>query len=237
MSKRQELIVEMFNNIAPTYDVANRILSAGIDKSWRKKAVKKSFEILQKKEVELVCDVACGTGDMILFWQEGAREEGVEIKKVVGIDPSVKMLEVAKEKIRDVDFIEGYANRLELDDGSCDILSIVYGLRNVIERKEALKEFARVLRSGGLLVVLEFTNEQNETLLQKLAGFYKKKVLPLIGGVISGNYQAYKYLPDSIEGFLSASMLEEEMREIGFTPTFIKGYSANISTTFIAKKI
>lgn len=237
MSQKQEVIVDMFNKIASTYDVANRILSAGIDKSWRKKAVKKSFEILQKRELELICDVACGTGDMILFWQEGAKEERVEIKKIVGIDPSVKMLEVAKEKIKDVEFIEGYANRLELSDESCDILSIVYGLRNVVERKEALKEFARVLKSGGLLVILEFTNEQNETLLQKWAGFYKRRVLPFVGGLISGSYEAYKYLPDSIEGFLSASMLEEEMREAGFTPVFTKGYSANISTTFIAKKI
>jgi len=236
LSKQQE-IVAMFDEIAPTYDIANRVLSVGIDRSWRKVAVEKAFDLLGKRDSVSIADVACGTGDMTRFWLEGAKKEGVHISSIIGIDPSVKMLEKAREKIKEVEFKEGYATELGLEDSSCDIVSIVYGLRNVVERKAALAEFCRVLKEGGIVVILEFTKNENETLLEKVAGFYKNKILPFVGGLISGNYKAYKYLPDSIEGFLSAKVLEEELKGAGLEPLFTKGYSANISTTIIAKKI
>ncbi|MFP4333733.1 MAG: class I SAM-dependent methyltransferase, partial [Campylobacterales bacterium] len=147
-----------------------------------------------------------------------------------------EMLKVAKEKCQNVEFHEGYASKLPFKDSSVDIVSIVYGIRNVVDREDALKEFYRVLKKDGLLVVLEFTKEEKKSILQKLASFYNTKVLPFLGGMISGSYEAYRYLPSSIDSFLTADMLKTEMESVGFTPIFVKGYSANISTTLIVKK-
>lgn len=236
-AQKQQQIVDMFDNIAPTYDIANRILSAGVDRSWRKKAVAESLTMIGQKDIDLVVDVACGTGDMISYWMEGAKEQSVNLLDIAGVDPSVKMLGVAKEKLKNVQFHEGYADKLPFEDSQADIISIVYGIRNVVNLSGALAEFYRVLKPGGVLVVLEFTKKPAKTsLLEKGASFYQNKVLPFVGGIISGNYKAYKYLPDSIDEFLTSDMLQQEMQKAGFKPLFIKGYSANISTTFIVKK-
>ncbi len=232
---KQETIVKMFDEIAQSYDLANRVLSFGIDVSWRKKACSLSFEHLGKKSVRIL-DVACGTGDMILHWQKNAKEQGIEIEKVIGIDPSSGMLKVAKEKLPGREFIQAEAKALPLEEESVDIISIAYGIRNVIERDKALAEFHRVLKPGGILAILEFTKSENNSILDSLASFYTKKILPSIGGIISKNYAAYKYLPDSIEEFLTKSMLNRELEAIGLEPLYSRSYSANISTLFIAKK-
>ncbi|MCG3715644.1 class I SAM-dependent methyltransferase, partial [Aliarcobacter butzleri] len=135
--EKQEKIVSMFNNIAGTYDIANRVLSMGIDKSWRNKACNKTFELYGKKDIEKIVDVACGTGDMILFWQQVAKENSINLKNIIGVDPSVGMMEVGKKKLPDVEFIEAYATQMPLIDKSADIISISYGIRNVVQRQEA----------------------------------------------------------------------------------------------------
>jgi len=234
---KQKKIVEMFNSISPTYDLANRVLSFGIDTAWRRNGCNKSFEILGKKELNLVIDVACGTGDMILFWQKQASAKGVKIKEFLGVDPSSGMLEVARKKLPEIRFQESMANSIDARSGSGDIVSISYGIRNVLDRKPAFDEFNRVLKIGGLLVILEFTKNDNPGFVDKVNTFYTKKVLPFIGGALSKNYEAYKYLPDSIEGFLTSSDLETEYRASGFETVFKKSYSGGISTLFIAKKI
>lgn len=235
MSK-QEKIVSMFDNIAGTYDIANRVLSFGVDKSWRKEACDKSFAIYGKKELDLILDVACGTGDMCEFWDKRAQNDGITIHKIIGADPSVGMLEQAKQKGLNAEFIVGEAKSLPFEDNSADILSISYGLRNVMDRKEGLEEFYRVLKPGGLLVILEFTKLQKATIMSRLRDFYMKKMLPLIGGLLSKDYDAYKYLPDSIDGFLTKEMLVEELKEVGFDVKEAKGYSMDISTLFISQK-
>ena len=94
--EKQEKIVSMFNDIAGTYDIANRVLSMGIDKSWRNKACNKTFELYGKKTIEKIVDVACGTGDMILFWKKVAAENNIDLQNIIGVDPSVGMMEVGK---------------------------------------------------------------------------------------------------------------------------------------------
>ncbi len=175
---KQEKIVSMFNDIAGTYDVANRILSMGIDKSWRNKACKKTFDLYGKKEISKIVDVACGTGDMILFWKKIANEENVKINEIVGVDPSVGMMEVGKKKLPDVEFIEAGAADMPLDSDSADIISISYGIRNVVARQEAFHEFARVLKKDGLVVISEFTKNKKEKLTDHLTDFYMNKILP-----------------------------------------------------------
>ena len=234
--QKQEKIVDMFNQIAPTYDVANRVLSLGVDVSWRKFACRYMLEIFKEKSINIV-DVACGTGDMMGLWSEISKEFGVQIKSLTGIDPSSGMLKEAKAKFPNFKFIEAYADNTTLASGEAQILSISYGIRNVVERKAALREFNRVLALNGYVVVLEFTKRQKNGLITSLRDFYLSKILPKIGGFISKNKEAYEYLPSSIENFLDAKSFCDELIEAGFEIGLCKGFSMDISTLFIAKKV
>ncbi|EHL89697.1 ubiquinone/menaquinone biosynthesis methyltransferase [Campylobacter sp. 10_1_50] len=234
--QKQEKIVDMFNQIAPTYDVANRVLSLGVDVSWRKFACRYMLEIFKNKSINIV-DVACGTGDMMGLWSEMAKEFDVEIKNLTGIDPSSGMLKEARAKFPNFKFIEAYADNTMLTSGEAQILSISYGIRNVVERKAALREFNRVLALDGYVVVLEFTKRQKKGFITVLRDFYLSKILPSIGGFISKNKEAYEYLPSSIENFLDAKSFCDELVEAGFEIELCKGFSMDISTLFIAKKV
>lgn len=235
--EKQEKIVTMFDDIASTYDLANRVLSFGIDIQWRKKGCDKTFEILDKKELTQVTDVATGTGDLLIYWKEQAKKNGVNIEKYVGIDPSVGMLEVARGKVDFADFIEGKAQNLPIADESTDVISISYGIRNVVDRVEALQEFHRVLKPNGIVMILEFTKQDRSGVVDRIVDFGMKKVLPRVGGLISKNYEAYKYLPESIEEFLTTEMLAKELEEAGFEMKYIKSFSMGISTLLVAQKI
>lgn len=239
MKNNQEQIIKMFDAISSSYDLTNRVLSLGIDVSWRKEACRKALE-LQKGNDLVIADIACGTGDMILHWQDFTKDKKV---KFIGIDPSSGMLEIAKDKLKDLLLLEklqlflAQAQELKiLKNQSVDILSIAYGIRNVVDIDQALAEFARVLKKDGVLVILEFTKNESKGILDRLAQFYTKRILPIIGGLVSRNYKAYKYLPDSIQDFLSTDVLVEKLYKNGFRMHTIKSYSANISTLIIAIK-
>lgn len=234
--EKQEKIVTMFDDIASTYDKANRVLSMGIDIQWRKKGCDKAFEILNTKHLEQITDVATGTGDLLIYWKEQAKKAGVQIDKYVGIDPSVGMLDVAKGKVDFAVFIEGKAQKLPIEDESSDVISISYGIRNVVDRVEALEEFYRVLKPKGIVVILEFTKQERAGMMDKIVDFGMKKVLPKIGGFISKNYEAYQYLPESIEEFLTTEMLEKELESVGFEMKYTKSFSMGISTLLVAQK-
>ncbi len=233
---KQEKIVSMFDEIASTYDVTNRVLSMGIDKSWRKKGCDKTFELLERSEGLTVLDVACGTGDMLQWWRDRGEAAGAEIKRFIGVDPSEGMLKVAREKVDYAEFIVAKAQQMPIDENSADILSISYGIRNVVDRQEAINEFYRVLKPGGMVVILEFTKRENRGLKGRVVDFYMHKILPRLGGVVSRNYEAYRYLPDSIEGFLTTGMLQEELESAGFRMEYTESFSMGISTLLIARK-
>lgn len=234
---KQEKIVSMFNDIAGTYDIANRVLSLGIDKSWRNKACNLAFKFYNKEKIEKIVDVACGTGDMIEFWQKIANENGIELENIVGVDPSVGMMEVAKNKLPDVDFIEAGAAQMPLENQSADIISISYGIRNVVQRQEAFDEFARVLKKGGLVVISEFTKNEKTSVLDYITDFYMNRILPTLGGLISKNKEAYTYLPNSIDEFLTTENLSKELKQSGLEPIHIQAFSMKISTLIIARKV
>jgi demethylmenaquinone methyltransferase/2-methoxy-6-polyprenyl-1,4-benzoquinol methylase len=233
----QEDIVKMFNDIAKTYDLANRILSMGVDKLWRKKACNMAFSFYGKTKLDSIVDVACGTGDLMIDWENVATQNGIKVDNIIGVDPSVGMMEVGKTKIPHRTFIEAGAESMPLDDQSADFISISYGIRNVVKRKEGLKEFARVLKKGGLCIILEFTKNDKNNLGAKLSKFYLNNLMPHIGGLISKNKDAYTYLPTSIENFITTKQLCDELKSVGLEPIFVKGYSLDMSTTFIARKI
>lgn len=234
---KQEKIVSMFDNIAGTYDIANRVLSMGIDKSWRNKACNLAYTFYNKDSIEKIVDVACGTGDMITFWKAIAQKNSINLENIVGVDPSVGMMEVAKKKLPEVEFIEAGAAQMPLDSDSADIISISYGIRNVVQRQEAFDEFARVLKKEGLVVISEFTKNEKTNPLDYITDFYMNKVLPVLGGMISRNKEAYTYLPNSIDDFLTTDNLCKELKQAGLEPIYVKAFSMNISTLIIARKV
>ena len=234
--QKQEEIIRMFDDIAGTYDLANRVLSLGIDIKWRQKSCKKALSLLNKKEIGSIVDVATGTGDLLLMWRKIATKKGIEVQKFIGIDPSSGMLDVARKKVDFAIFEEAKAQQLPVEDESCDIVSIAFGIRNVVEPVLALSEFYRILRPGGLAVILEFTKNDRSGMVDKMVDFGMKKVLPLVGGLISKNYEAYRYLPDSIESFLTTETLEQMLSEAGLAPIYRRSFSMGIATLIIAKK-
>jgi demethylmenaquinone methyltransferase / 2-methoxy-6-polyprenyl-1,4-benzoquinol methylase len=234
---KQEKIVSMFNDIAGTYDIANRVLSMGIDKSWRNKACNLAYKFYDKSSIEKIVDVACGTGDMIEFWQNVAKKNGINLENIVGVDPSIGMMDVAKKKLPEVQFIEAGAAQMPLENGSADIISISYGIRNVVQRQEAFDEFSRVLKKGGLVVISEFTKNQKTTPLDYITDFYLNKILPTLGGFISRNKEAYTYLPNSIDEFLTTENLCNELKQAGLETIHTQAFSMKISTLIIARKL
>ena len=146
----------------------------------------------------------------------------INIKSIKGIDPSSGMLEVAKQKLPSVEFIEAGAENMPLEDGIADIMSISYGIRNVVKGKKGLKEFARVLKKGGLCIILEFTKNDKNNLGAKLSKFYLNNLMPHIGGLISKNKDAYTYLPTSIENFITTKQLCDELKSVGLEPILSK---------------
>ncbi|MDQ1244102.1 MAG: Ubiquinone/menaquinone biosynthesis C-methyltransferase UbiE [Campylobacterota bacterium] len=234
--EKQEKIVSMFDNIAPTYDTANRVMSMGVDKSWRRKACDLAYEFYAKESIDKIVDVACGTGDMMDFWKKRSISNGIAVGEIIGVDPSKGMVGVAREKYPKFNYHISTATNIPLLDATADILSITYGIRNVVERQEALREFNRVLKSGGLVVILEFMKNDNPSLLGKIRDFYMNKILPKIGGFISNNLEAYEYLPNSIEDFFTVENMKRELEAAAFEVVYTKSFSMDISTLLIARK-
>lgn len=233
---KQQRIVSMFDNIAPTYDTANRVMSMGVDKSWRKKACDLAYGFYKQKNIDRIIDVACGTGDMMDYWQKRSGVNGVVVQNIAGVDPSVGMVGVAKDKYPQFEYHISKATEIPFESNSSDIVSITYGIRNVVERQAALGEFNRVLKSGGLVVILEFMKNENPSTLGKIRDFYMNRVLPKVGGFISKNLEAYEYLPNSIEGFLTVDGMKSELIGAGFEILYAKSFSMDISTLIIARK-
>ncbi len=234
--EKQEKIVSMFDDIAPTYDTANRVMSMGIDKSWRRKACDLAYEYTGKKSLDKIVDVACGTGDMMDFWRDRAQKADVSVSEIVGVDPSVGMVDVARQKYPKFNYHISKATEIPIEDGGADIISITYGIRNVVERQEALDEFNRVLKQDGLVVILEFMKNENPSFLGKIMNFYTNNILPKVGGFISKNLEAYEYLPNSIEEFSTVENMQNELETAGFEMLYTKSFSMDISTLLIARK-
>lgn len=235
-NERQERIVGMFNDIAPTYDKANRILSFRTDVRWRRIGCQRTLKLLDKKELTSIVDVATGTGDLLIVWQSETAKSGINVQNFIGVDPASQMLSLARQKAPWATFYEGYATQLPIENESAQIVSISYGFRNVVDKTAALKEFARVLEPNGLLCILEFTRPEKTQVIGRIAHWYVSKALPIIGGFISGNREAYDYLPSSIGAFYSMGELENLLKENGFEPLESKSFSFGVSSLLIARK-
>lgn len=233
--EKQKQIVAMFDDIATSYDVANRILSLGIDKLWRRDSIQRALSLSDSKKPKII-DVACGTGDMLQFWNDALGKDGASL---IGVDPSSGMLKIAKKKLAtlNVELHQAMAQNLQfLEDQSADIISISFGLRNVTDLRAGISEFSRVLRPNGVLLILEFMKKDKWNLIDRMTRIYTTKILPLIGGLISRNYRAYAYLPNSIDGFKSAEEMIEILGEFGLKTRMTKAYSSGIATLILCQK-
>lgn len=201
----------MFNNIAPTYDKLNHILSLNIDKIWRKKAVKR----IKNRNPQRVIDIACGTADSTI----ALAKKGIPF--VTGVDISEEMLKVGEKKISSFKTesqiqlkVEDCEN-LSFEDNSFDAAFIAFGIRNFEDKMKGLKELKRVLNGNGHLLILELSVPQNKILLS-LYKLYFLNILPFIGKKISGDNKAYTYLPNSVMNFPKPKEFMAMMEECGF---------------------
>ncbi len=206
---------EMFTRIAPRYDLLNHLLSAQMDRRWRARTAAELRPILQRGDA-LVLDLCCGTGDLAFSLAKEAKA------RIVGADFSHTMLMRAKEKSdresgKDwrIPFFEADALRLPFAGGSFDLVTTAFGFRNLANYADGLLEILRVLKPGGTVAILEFT-EPAPGFAGDVYRFYCQKVLPKIGGIISGDAAAYAYLPKSVARFFRPEELRGLMSEVGY---------------------
>ncbi len=206
----------MFGRVAPRYDLANHLLSANVDRYWRNHTVARVRDVLMRPESR-VLDLACGTGDLLIALEREVGERAG--RRLIGSDFCHPMLTGAAAKLergrlRSV-LLESDALALPFSDASLDLITIAFGYRNLANYRAGLVEMRRVLRPGGALAILEFTQPPNPA-FAAIYNWYSQRVLPILGGAISGSPEAYRYLPESVGKFPDASGLAALMSQAGF---------------------
>ncbi len=229
---KKEQVADMFDTIAFRYDFLNRFLSAGIDITWRKKAIKQLLSLQPKK----VLDVATGTADVALLTYEILKPE-----KIIGIDISEGMLDLGRKKIAEkklqskITLFTGDSENIEFEDNVFDAITVAFGVRNFQNLLKGLQEMRRVLQPGGKLVVLEFSKPKNKVFKQ-FYNLYMNVIAPSFGKLFAKNKDAYKYLNDSVQAFPEGQTFLTIMHEAGFTQTYLKSLSLGICTIYCGVK-
>jgi demethylmenaquinone methyltransferase/2-methoxy-6-polyprenyl-1,4-benzoquinol methylase len=230
---KKESIGSMFDSIAHGYDFLNHFLSLGIDRYWRREAI--NLISLTHTKCEIL-DVATGTGDLAIAAMK------LDPVHITGIDISLKMLERGEEKINKkglsekIDLLFGYSEKLPFEDDSFDVVMVAFGVRNFSDPVKGLSEMDRVLRRGGLIMVLEFS-KPDKFPLKQFYGFYFLRILPLIGRIFSGNRNAYNYLPESVLKFPDREQFLELLNKTGFSDLKCKRLTGGIASVYTGLKI
>jgi len=220
---------EMFASIAGRYDLLNHLLSGNVDKRWRRIVANRVRDKISSTSAR-VLDVACGTGDLslTLFEITGAG--------VVGTDFCRPMLEIAAGKMSGrIRLIEGDALDLPFRDGTFDVATIAFGLRNLSSVESGLAELSRVVKPGGWVAVLEFSRPEN-AILRPVFGFYFRKLLPWVGGVVSGSRSAYTYLPASVQKFPDQTQLSRLMERAGLDQVGYENLTGGIAALHTGRR-
>jgi len=229
-TKKQQ-VAEMFDNISHKYDFLNHFLSMGIDKLWRKKAIK----IIGKNAPKQILDIATGTGDFAI---EALR---ISPKKVTGLDISKGMLEMGREKIKKkgldqyIELIHGDSEDLPFETEHFDAITVGFGVRNFENLEKGLGEMLRVLKPGGTAAILEFSKPKKFPVKQSF-NFYSKHIIPKIGRSISKDSAAYTYLPESVEAFPEGQNFIDILEKVGYKDTSSVLVSGGIATIYIGTK-
>ena len=229
---KKQQVAEMFDKIAHRYDFLNHLLSAGIDKGWRKKAI---WE-LKPLQPEIVLDVATGTGDVAILMQRL-----LDPGKIIGIDISEGMLEKGVEKVRKlglqhkIELLKGDCETILFPDNTFDGVTVAFGVRNFEHLEQGLREIQRVLRIGGKLVILEFSKPKLP-LIKQFYKFYLKVVTPGIGRLISKDNNAYNYLNDSVQKFPEGDNFVDILKKLGYKNASCKSLSLGIASIYCGEK-
>lgn len=228
---KKEQVARMFDNISYRYDFLNHFLSLGIDKGWRKRAIR----LLKPYSPKSILDVATGTGDFAL------QALDLRPEKVTGVDISEGMMEVGRKKIalrglqHTIELKYGDSEKLPFSDNNFDAVTVGFGVRNFENLGQGLTEIYRVMKPGAMLVILEFSRPRRFPFKQ-LYNFYFKTILPRIGRLVSKDKAAYTYLPESVEAFPDGNDFTGILEKTGFKNTACKPLTFGISSIYTAQK-
>jgi demethylmenaquinone methyltransferase / 2-methoxy-6-polyprenyl-1,4-benzoquinol methylase len=229
---KKEQVAEMFDHIAPKYDFLNQVLSFGIHKSWRRRTIKK----LRALKPRVMMDVATGTGDLAI---EAVKQLSPD--KIIGVDISEGMMKFGREKVKQlkldhiISFESGDSENLPFADNRFDAVTVGFGVRNFAHLQKGIDGMFRVLKPGGMLVVLEFSKPHKFPMKQGYA-FYSRFILPLIGRMFSRDKRAYSYLPESIAAFPEGRKFLEVMKKAGFSDVSWQPLTFGIASIYVGKK-
>lgn len=221
----------MFDTISARYDFLNHLLSLGIDRSWRRKAIR----MLRDGQPKYILDVATGTGDFAI------QALSLNPDKVVGIDISEGMLNKGRAKLAErklgerIELLKGDSENIPFEGNKFDAVTVAFGVRNFENLERGLQEIHRVLRPGGQLVVLEFSKPRIFPFRQ-IFNFYFRFILPRIGSLVSKDRSAYRYLPESVRDFPDGERFTAILRKVGFNQTACKELTFGISSVYSARK-
>ncbi len=230
-SKKKQ-VENMFNKIAFRYDFLNRFLSAGIDKEWRKKAIRQLVSLQPKT----ILDVATGTGDFAITSYNILKPE-----KITGIDISDGMLDIGRKKVeklkleKKIELLNGDSEAILYDDNSFDAVTVAFGVRNFEDLEKGLSEIYRVLKPGGKLIVLE-CSRPSLPIIKNLYNFYLNYITPKVGKLISKNKDAYQYLNNSVQQFPEKKTFTHILNQLGYRHAFYKTLTLGICTIYCGEK-
>jgi len=230
-TSKKEQVAKMFDNISHRYDFLNHFLSLGIDKRWRKKAIR----LIKPYEPKVLLDVATGTGDFAL------QALDLSPDKIIGVDISEGMLEVGRKKMKErglsekIEMLSADSENLPFSDNNFDAVTVGFGVRNFENLSKGLMEINRVMKPGAVLAILEFSRPRNFPFKQ-IYNFYFKYILPKIGQLISRDKVAYTYLPESVEAFPDGKDFIEILKNTGFKNIACKPLTFGISSIYTAQK-
>jgi demethylmenaquinone methyltransferase/2-methoxy-6-polyprenyl-1,4-benzoquinol methylase len=228
---KKEQVAQMFDTIAGNYDNLNRIISFGIDQKWRNKVL----QLVAKTNPETILDIATGTGDLAILLAK------TQAKKIIGLDISEGMLEVGKKKIASnnlsntIDMVLGDSENMPFEDNFFDAITVAFGVRNFEHLEKGLTEILRVLKPGGVFVILE-TSVPEKTPYKQGYNFYSKNILPLIGKLFSRDNVAYGYLSESAASFPYGEALNNILKKTGFINVEALPQTFGVASIYVATK-
>lgn len=228
---KKEEVEQMFDNIAHRYDFLNHLLSAGIDRLWRKKAIKHIASYQPKR----IMDMATGTGDFAID-----AVNMLQLDEVIALDLSEEMLAVGRKKLKKdehkiIEFVKGDSESLSYESNSFDAMTAGFGVRNFENLEKGLSEMYRVLKPGSPLVILEVSQPDNK-FLKAIFSIYFKGILPLIGRLFSKDHRAYTYLPESVEAFPKGKDFTDILKKVGFTDAKYQALTLGICAMYLCEK-